>query len=165
MISWRARCFQATANFEGRINQHIKANYLASPPLVVAYAIAGTTDIDMTTQPLTLDADGNPVYLKDLWPTTQEVADAVAACVEPSQFKARYENAAEGSQEWQDVKSSTGELFDWQDDSTYIQHPPFFADMTLDVKPISTITGARCLAKLGQSVTTDHISPAGAIAT
>ncbi len=149
-------------NFEGRVNPHVRANYLASPPLVVAYALAGTTDIDLVNDPIGNDVDGNAVYLKDIWPTTQQVRDTVAGCVKPEQFVARYADVDTGPEQWQKVESSTGELFGWSEKSTYIQHPPFFRSMTLDVQPIEAIRGARCLALLGESVTTDHISPAGA---
>ncbi len=150
-------------NFEGRISPDIKANYLASPPLVVAYAIAGTVDIDLQNDPLGQDANGKDVFLKDVWPTQQEVQDTVASCVTREQFVSQYANVFDGSQEWQDVETSTGALYDWQEKSTYVQEPPFFVGLTGDIKPIAPITGARCLAKLGDSVTTDHISPAGAI--
>jgi len=152
-------------NFEGRISPDVKANYLASPPLVVAYAIAGTVDIDLQTDALGQDTDGNDVFLKDVWPSQQEVQDTVASCVTREQFVTQYANVFDGSQEWQDVKSSTGALYDWDEKSTYVQEPPFFVGLTGDIKPIQPITGARCLAKLGDSVTTDHISPAGAIKT
>ncbi len=152
-------------NFEGRISPDVKANYLASPPLVVAYAIAGTVDIDLQNDALGQDADGNDVFLKDIWPSQQEVQDTVASCVTREQFTSQYADVFKGSQEWQDVKSSTGALYDWDAKSTYVQEPPFFVGLTGDVKPIAPITGARCLAKLGDSVTTDHISPAGAIKT
>jgi aconitate hydratase len=152
-------------NFEGRISPDIKANYLASPPLVVAYAIAGTVDIDLQNTPLGQDADGKDVYLKDVWPTEQEIQDVVATCVTREQFVTQYANVFDGSQEWQDVKSSTGALYEWDAKSTYVQEPPFFVGLTGEIKPIEPITGARCLAKLADSVTTDHISPAGAIKT
>ena len=152
-------------NFEGRISPDVKANYLASPPLVVAYAIAGTVDIDLQTDALGQDTDGNDVFLKDVWPSQQEVQDTVASCVTREQFVTQYANVFDGSQEWQDVKSSTGALYDWDEKSTYVQEPPFFVGLTGDIKPIQPITGARCLAKLGDSVTTDHNSPAGAIKT
>jgi aconitate hydratase A / 2-methylisocitrate dehydratase len=150
-------------NFEGRISPDVKANYLASPPLVVAYAIAGTVDTDLQHDPLAKDANGNDVYLKDIWPTQKEVQDTVATCVTREQFVSQYANVFEGSQEWQDVKSSAGALYNWDEKSTYVQEPPFFVGLDGEVKPIGPITGARCLAKLGDSVTTDHISPAGTI--
>ncbi len=150
-------------NFEGRISPDVKANYLASPPLVVAYAIAGTVDIDLQNDPIAKTPDGKNVFLKDLWPTQKEVADLVASSVTREQFTTQYADVFKGSQEWQDVQTSTGALYDWQDDSTYVQEPPFFVGLTDEVKPIKPITGARCLAKLADSVTTDHISPAGSI--
>ena len=152
-------------NFEGRISPDVKANYLASPPLVVAYAIAGTVDIDLQNGVIGKSADGKDVCLKDIWPTQQEVNDVVASCVTREQFETQYADVFKGSQEWQDVKSSTGALYEWDAKSTYVQEPPFFVGLTSEVKPISPITGARCLAKLGDSVTTDHISPAGSIKT
>jgi aconitate hydratase A / 2-methylisocitrate dehydratase len=150
-------------NFEGRISPDIKANYLASPPLVVAYAIAGTVDIDLQKTPLGQDTHGKDVFLKDIWPSQQEVQETVATCVTRDQFVTQYANVFDGSQEWQDVKSSTGALYDWDEKSTYVQEPPFFVGLDDQIKPIESITGARCLAKLADSVTTDHISPAGSI--
>jgi aconitate hydratase len=150
-------------NFEGRVSPDVRANYLASPPLVVAYAIAGTVDIDLQNDPLATSADGNPVYLKDIWPTQQEVLDLVASCVTREQFLSEYADVFKGSQEWQDVQNPTGKLYDWDPASTYVQEPPFFQGLSPDPQPITPIHGARCLAKLADSVTTDHISPAGAI--
>ena len=150
-------------NFEGRISPHVRANYLASPPLVVAYALAGTTDIDLTTDPIGVGSDGAPVYLRDIWPSTEAVRAAVDSCVKPNQFATRYADADKGPEQWQQIDVAGGELYEWSADSTYIQHPPFFADMTLDLPPAASIQGARCLAVFGDSVTTDHISPAGAI--
>ncbi len=150
-------------NFEGRISPHVRANYLASPPLVVAYAIAGTVDIDLVTEPLGVDRDGDDVYLADLWPTQEEVAAVVAASVNRDQFITEYGAVFDGSDEWQDVQSSTGSIYAWDADSTYVQEPPFFVDLGPDPKPVEPIDGARVLLKLGDSVTTDHISPAGAI--
>ena len=150
-------------NFEGRISPHVKANYLASPPLVVAYAIAGTTDIDLSTDPLGTDTDGNDVYLKDIWPTTADVHAAVAGCVTREQFTDRYSDVDTGPEAWQKIDAATGDRYAWKADSTYIQNPPFFRGMNQEPGQITPITGARCLALLGDSVTTDHISPAGAI--
>jgi aconitate hydratase len=150
-------------NFEGRISPDVKANYLASPPLVVAYAIAGTVNIDLQNDVIAKTTDGKNVFLKDIWPTQKEVQDVVASCVTREQFTSQYADVFKGSQEWQDVESSTGALYDWDEKSTYVQEPPFFVGLTGEVKPITPITGARCLAKLGDSVTTDHISPAGSI--
>ncbi len=150
-------------NFEGRISPDVKANYLASPPLVVAYALAGTVDIDLSNDPIGQDQNGNDVFLKDIWPTQDEVLDVVAKCVTREQFQTQYADVFKGSDEWQAVASSTGDLYDWQPESTYVQEPPFFVDLQADVAPIQPINGARCLVKVGHSVTTDHISPAGAI--
>ena len=150
-------------NFEGRIHADVKANFLASPPLVVAYAIAGTVDIDLAVDPIGHDTEGNPVMLKDIWPTTEEVERSVAGALGRAQFLAQYEDVFTGSEEWQAIDTSTGEMYEWSDASTYVQNPPFFEGMSLDVDEIRPVTGARCLALLGDSVTTDHISPAGAI--
>ncbi len=152
-------------NFEGRISPHIKANYLASPPLVVAYAIAGTVDIDLATDALGEDSDGNPVYLRDIWPSTQEVQDVVRQSVSRDEFVSQYSDVFRGSDQWRAISTSEGELFDWPVDSTYIKEPPFFTDMTMEVSPIQPIEQARVLGVFGDSVTTDHISPAGSIAT
>jgi aconitate hydratase len=141
----------------------VKANYLASPPLVVAYAIAGTVDIDLATQPLGKGKDGNPVYLKDIWPSQKEVDDAVAKFVTREQFTHEYAHVFEGSDAWRAIKATASEAYAWDAKSTYIQNPPYFEGMTMQVHPIQPISGARCLAKLGDSVTTDHISPAGNI--
>jgi aconitate hydratase len=151
-------------NFEGRISPDVRANYLASPPLVVAYAIAGTVDIDLTTEPLGVDADGEPVYLRDIWPTQAEIASIVGSSVSSDQFERQYSSVFDGSDEWKAIEISGGALFDWDDASTYIQEPPFFHDLGVEPAPLSPITGARALLKLGDSVTTDHISPAGSIA-
>ena len=151
-------------NFEGRISPHVRANYLASPPLVVAYAIAGTVDIDLSSEPLGVDKDGSDVYLADIWPTQAEVAEVVAASVNREQFITEYGAVFDGSAEWRDVDSGTEEIYSWNPDSTYVQEPPFFVDLAPDPKPVVAIDSARVLLKLGDSVTTDHISPAGAIA-
>jgi aconitate hydratase len=150
-------------NFEGRISPDVRANYLASPPLVVAYAIAGTVDIDLTSEPLGTDDAGEPVYLRDIWPTQDEIDSIVADSVKSDQFTRQYSNVFEGSGEWKAIEVSGGALFDWKDDSTYIQEPPFFFDLGAEALPISAIKGARVLLKLGDSITTDHISPAGSI--
>ena len=149
-------------NFEGRIGPDIKANYLASPPLVVAYALAGTVDIDLQTEPIGT-VDGNDVYLKDIWPTNEEVAQTIASSLGRNDFEKQYEDVFAGSAEWQSIESGSGQLFEWSDESTYIHQPPFFQGMTLDAPGINTIENARVLCKLGDSVTTDHISPAGSI--
>jgi aconitate hydratase len=150
-------------NFEGRINPHVKANYLASPPLVVAYAIAGSIDINMTTDPLGVDQEGEPVYLKDIWPTQSEVSTTMASCIDAVMFKKQYSNVGEKSEEWNAIPIKGGELFDWDRASTYIQEPPFFIDLAPKALPIQPINNARVLVMVGDSVTTDHISPAGNI--
>jgi len=150
-------------NFEGRVSQDVKANYLASPPLVVAYAIAGSLTIDITTEPLGNDRDGNPVYLKDIWPTNQEVTEVVQQSVTSDMFRARYKDVFAGDEVWQGIKTSTGETFEWNPTSTYVQNPPYFDGMTMEIGGIHDVKGARLLAILGDSITTDHISPAGAI--
>ncbi|MCA9048613.1 MAG: aconitate hydratase AcnA, partial [Planctomycetaceae bacterium] len=150
-------------NFEGRVNPLVKANYLASPPLVVAYAIAGTVDIDLTTQPIGRDKDGQDVFLKDIWPTQQEVADTIASSMSPEMFTEQYGMATQGPEEWQKIESSTGDLYEWDANSTYVQEPPFFVDMPAEPAPIAAIEGAQCLVSVGDSTTTDHISPAGNI--
>ena len=150
-------------NFEGRVHADVKMNYLASPPLVVAYALAGSLKVDLTRDPLGEDPDGNPVYLKDLWPTTHEVQEVVSNSVTSEMFRSSYSSVFKGDERWNSIDSPRGESFDWQDDSTYVQNPPYFRGMTLELPGIPTIKGARCLAKLGDSITTDHISPAGAI--
>ena len=151
-------------NFEGRISPHVKANYLASPPLVVAYAIAGTTDIDLTSEPLGADPSGNAVYLRDIWPTQAEIADAVGQFVTPETFVRGYSDVLAGPEEWRRIDASGSEVYPWSDESTYIQEPPFFVDLSLEPSPIAPIAGARCLVIAGDSTTTDHISPAGPIA-
>ena len=150
-------------NFEGRVHADVKMNYLASPPLVVAYALAGNLDVDLSSDSLGNDKDGNPVYLKDIWPSSHEIQDAIASNVTSDMFRNSYSNVFKGDDNWNSIDSPEGEKFDWQDDSTYIQNPPYFRGMTLDLPTIPEIQGARCLAKLGGSITTDHISPAGAI--
>ena len=148
-------------NFEGRVHQQVKANYLASPPLVVAYALAGSLNVNLTTDSLGEDADGNPVYLKDIWPSNKEIQDTIRACITPEMFRTRYANVTEGSAEWTKMDVPMGETYAWQDGSTYVQNPPFFDGMQQEPAPITDIKGARVLALLGDSVTTDHISPAG----
>ena len=151
-------------NFEGRINPHVKANYLASPPLVVAYALAGTMDIDIVDEPLGHDTAGKPVFLRELWPTQKEVADTIAAAVGPEAFAKEYGNVADGNAQWNEIPVKGGELFAFDEASTYIQEPPFFTELTADAPPaVKPITGGRVLVMVGDSVTTDHISPAGSI--
>jgi aconitate hydratase len=151
-------------NFEGRINPVVRFNYLASPPLVVAYAIAGTIDIDVEHQPLGVGSDGRPVFLRDIWPSQQEVAAAVSGSVHASMFKSEYGQVFDGDERWKSLRVPEGNLFRWQKDSTYVKAPPFFEGVTAKVGEFSDITGARALAVLADSVTTDHISPAGSIA-
>jgi aconitate hydratase len=158
-----AAVLSGNRNFEGRINQHVKANYLASPPLVVAYALAGTTDIDLTSEPIGKDHDGHPVYLKDIWPSQQEILQTINSAVSPEQFREEYSHATEGPEQWQRLETSGGDLYEWDENSTYIQEPPFFVDMPADPPPIRPIENARVLVMVGDSVTTDHISPAGSI--
>jgi aconitate hydratase len=159
-----AAVLSGNRNFEGRVNPLVKANWLASPPLVVAYALAGTTDINLANEPIGKGKDGKEVYLKDIWPTADEVRDTVAACVQPAQFQARYGNVWQSNPRWNAVPTSTGELYDWDATSTYIQEPPFLAELSREAKPPQSVRGARVLLALGDSVTTDHISPAGSIA-
>ena len=150
-------------NFEGRIHADIKANFLASPPLVVAYALAGSVDIDLAVDPIGVGSDGSPVFLRDIWPSTAEVEETVSKALGRDQFIAQYADVFAGTEEWQAIDTAAGDMYQWNSASTYVQDPPFFSGMTLEVEPIRSIKGARCLALLGDSVTTDHISPAGAI--
>jgi len=150
-------------NFEGRISPHVKANYLASPPLVVAYAIAGSMTRDIVNDPLGVDGDGQPVYLRDIWPSNKEIADTVATCLTRDMFVERYGNVYEGPKEWQAITTSGGGVFDWQDGSTYVKNPPYFENMGAEPNDPADVAGARPLLILGDSITTDHISPAGAI--
>ena len=150
-------------NFEGRIGPDIKANYLASPPLVVAYAIAGSLKINITTEPLGQDKDGNDVYLKDIWPSSHEIAEIMAECVTPKMFAERYSDVFKGDAMWQDIEVSGGQTYGWPMGSTYVQNPPYFDGMTKDVDAPGDVHNARVLALFGDSITTDHISPAGSI--
>jgi aconitate hydratase len=153
-------------NFEGRVNPLTKANYLASPPLVVAYALAGTTDIDLVNEPIGQDRDGNDVYLKEIWPSADEIRDTITRSIQPEMFTEEYESAVKGNELWNAIDVSGGAIYSWSESSTYIQHPPFLDSVTgQDVPDIEPVRGARVLALLGDSVTTDHISPAGAIAS
>jgi aconitate hydratase len=150
-------------NFEGRINPDIKMNYLASPPLVVAYAIAGTMDIDLATEPLGYDSNGKGVFLADVWPTANEVAQVVATAIDADMFSSRYKDVFAGDERWQNLPTPNGDLFAWDPESTYVRKPPYFEGMGRTPSPVTDITGARALLVLGDSVTTDHISPAGNI--
>jgi aconitate hydratase len=159
-----AAVLSGNRNFEGRINSYVRANYLASPPLVVAYALAGTVDIDLTSEPVGHNRQGDPVYLRDIWPSQQEIADTVAAAVKPEMFKEQYGDVYDGNETWNAVPVADSAVYEWDPQSTYVQEPPFFMDLPPEPEPLSTISGARVLAALGDSVTTDHISPAGPIA-
>ncbi len=150
-------------NFEGRVNQYTKANYLASPPLVVAFGLAGTTDIDLTSEPIGKGSDGSDVYLRDIWPSQQDVIETIKKSLTPQMFQEEYASVFDGNKTWNAIKSPDSALYEWEDKSTYIQHPPFFVDMKKDPEPIKPINDARVLVMVGDSITTDHISPAGAI--
>jgi aconitate hydratase len=150
-------------NFEGRISPDVRANYLASPPLVVAYALAGSVDMDLVSEPLGQDTDGNDVYLRDIWPTQEEIEQVVHSSLGRDQFVEQYSDVYTGSEEWRAIETSGGEVFGWSDESTYIHRPPFFAGMTTELPGISPVEAGRVLCMFGDSVTTDHISPAGAI--
>jgi aconitate hydratase len=159
-----AAVLSGNRNFEGRVNPLVKANYLASPPLVVAYALAGTVDIDLNQQPLGQDRDGRPVYLKEIWPTREAIQRAIHESVDPEMYQSRYAGALESNETWNQIPVAGGDLYQWDERSTYIQEPPFLLEVTPELTPTAPISGARCLAVLGDSVTTDHISPAGSIA-
>jgi aconitate hydratase len=150
-------------NFEGRINPDVKMNYLASPPLVVAYALAGTMDIDLANEPLGTGSDGEPVYLRDIWPSATEIEDVMAKAIASEMFTRDYADVFAGDQQWQSLPTPTGDTFSWDANSTYVRKPPYFEGMAREPQPVNDIAGARVLAKLGDSVTTDHISPAGSI--
>ncbi|HZA14935.1 MAG TPA: aconitate hydratase AcnA [Myxococcaceae bacterium] len=159
-----AAVLSGNRNFEGRINPQVRMNYLASPPLVVAYALAGTMDVDLASEPLARDRNGTPVFLRDLWPTQQEIQSAIRTHVKAEQFRARYARVLEGDANWQQLPTGRGAMFQWDPNSTYVRKPPFFDDIPKDPPPLQDVKGARVLAVLGDSVTTDHISPAGNIA-
>jgi aconitate hydratase len=150
-------------NFEARIHPEVKANYLASPPLVVAYALAGRMDIDLTSEPLGQDPDGGDVYLRDLWPSSEEIDETIAASISDELFRSRYADVFTGDDTWRTLEIPSGDLYQWDPSSTYVRQPPYFQDMPREPEPFQDITGARCLVLLGDSVTTDHISPAGSI--
>lgn len=160
-----AAVLSGNRNFEGRINSHVRANYLASPPLVVAYALAGTMDIDLQNEPIGKDKSGKPVYLKEIWPTPKEVSETMGRAVKSEMFERQYSNVFEGEPRWRDLPVPKGDRFHWDTSSTYIKAAPFFDDMPRTPKPLTDIKGARVLAYLGDSVTTDHISPAGSISS
>jgi aconitate hydratase len=158
-----AAVLSGNRNFEGRVHAQVKANYLASPPLVVAYALAGTVDIDLTRDPIGYDRDNKPVYLKDIWPTSQEVKDAIKAAISPDMFREKYRDVFRANERWNAIDVPEGDLYEWDPKSTYIQEPPFFVNLSREPGDITEVRGARALALLGDSVTTDHISPAGNI--
>jgi aconitate hydratase len=158
-----ASVLSGNRNFEGRIQQDVRANYLASPPLVVAYALAGSMNVDVTRDSLGIDADGKPVYLRDIWPTEREVQQSVLAAVNSEMFRQQYSSVFEGDDRWKTLPVPTGDRFAWENDSTYIRRPPFLENITREPKPLADIANARVLALLGDSITTDHISPAGSI--
>jgi aconitate hydratase len=150
-------------NFEGRINPDVKMNYLASPPLVVAYALAGTMDLDLTTEPLGTGSDGRPVYLADIWPSAKEIDEVIASAIGAAGFSSAYADVFAGDEQWQSLPTPAGKTFEWEAESTYVRKPPYFEGMSPSPTPVVDISGARVLAKLGDSVTTDHISPASSI--
>jgi aconitate hydratase len=159
-----AAVLSGNRNFEGRIHPLTRANYLASPPLVIAYALAGTVDIDLYNDPIGRTPAGDPVYLRDIWPSQDEVREVIEAVLRPDLYRAEYSNVFDGNPDWNQLDVPEGDLYQWNPESTYIQEPPFFVSLSPDPLPPSDITGARVLALLGDSVTTDHISPAGSIA-
>jgi aconitate hydratase len=150
-------------NFEGRINPEVRANYLASPPLVVAYALAGTMDIDFATEPLGTDRQGKPVYLKEIWPSQKDIQEAILKSVRTEMFRSEYGEVFQGDEHWSTLPVPQGDLYAWDPQSTYVKNPPYFVGMPPEPAPVAPITGARVLAMLGDSITTDHISPAGSI--
>jgi aconitate hydratase len=158
-----ASVLSGNRNFEGRIQQQVRANYLASPPLVVAYALAGRMTIDLTTEPIGIGRDGDAVYLRDLWPTEREIQKTMLSAVNSEMFRQQYSDVFHGDERWRSLNVPSGDRFEWDPDSTYIRNPPFFEGLTLQTTPLRDITGGRVLALLGDSITTDHISPAGSI--
>ncbi len=158
-----ASVLSGNRNFEGRVHQQVRANYLASPMLVVAYALAGSMNVNLTSDPIGTGKGGKPVYLKDIWPTTKEVAEAVRKAVKASAFRSRYGDVFEGDANWKKVKVRKGQTYQWDPASTYVKNPPYFDGMTIEPQPLTDIKGARILALFGDSITTDHISPAGSI--
>ncbi|MEO7936065.1 MAG: aconitate hydratase AcnA [Dokdonella sp.] len=158
-----AAVLSGNRNFEGRIHPEVKMNYLASPPLVVAYALAGTIDIDLSSEPLGTGSDGKPVFLKDIWPSNKEISDLIASTISPEMFKSNYADVFKGDSRWNQIKSPEDKLYEWNTDSTYIKNPPYFDGMTMALAKVEDIHAARCLGLFGDSITTDHISPAGNI--
>jgi aconitate hydratase len=158
-----AAVLSGNRNFEGRIHPQVRANYLASPPLVVAYALAGQMDVDLTTEPLGIGADGQPVYLKDIWPSDEEIAETIARCINQEMFRREYSDVFKGDENWTNLNAVASERYAWDPSSEYVKKPPYFDGMPAQPAPLTDIRGARALAVLGDSVTTDHISPAGSI--
>jgi aconitate hydratase len=158
-----ASVLSGNRNFEGRIQQQVRANYLASPPLVVAYALAGKMTIDLTTEPIGIDTNGSPVFLRELWPTEREIQETMLTSVTSEMFREQYADVFGGDDRWKNLQVPGGDRFEWDPDSTYIRNPPFFEHITMETTPVRDITGVRVLALLGDSITTDHISPAGSI--
>jgi aconitate hydratase len=158
-----ASVLSGNRNFEGRVNQDVRANYLASPPLVVAYALAGTVYANLETDPLGAGSDGKPVYLRDIWPSNREIEETVRTAVTPHMFAERYADVFNGDADWRAIKTSAGRTYSWPIGSTYVQNPPYFEGMTMAPKPITNVNDASILALFGDSITTDHISPAGSI--
>jgi aconitate hydratase len=158
-----ASVLSGNRNFEGRIQQQVRANYLASPPLVVAYALAGTMNLDLTVDPVGRNRTGQPVYLRDIWPTSSEIQQTMVKAVTAEMFREQYADVFSGDRRWQTLDVPTGDRFAWDPDSTYVRNPPFFDDITMEPSPLKDIVGGRALAVLGDSITTDHISPAGSI--
>jgi aconitate hydratase len=158
-----ASVLSGNRNFEGRIQQAVRANYLASPPLVVAYALAGTMNLDLTSEPLGRSRSGEDIYLRDIWPSSQEIQETMVKAVTAQMFREQYADVFSGDKRWQTLDVPTGDRFSWDADSTYVRNPPFFDDITMEPVPLKDIVGGRALAILGDSITTDHISPAGSI--
>ena len=158
-----AAVLSGNRNFEGRVHPMSKLNYLASPPLCVAYALAGSLKVNLSTDPIGQDKDGNDVFLKDIWPSNAEIRETIAKSLSPEMFQKRYSNVEEGPAKWKEIRGGGGELYQWNSGSTYVQHPPYFEGMGMEPEPVTDIHGARPLMILGDSITTDHISPAGSI--
>jgi aconitate hydratase len=158
-----AAVLSGNRNFEGRVHPMVKLNYLASPPLVVAYALAGSLKVDLFKDPIGIGSNGKPVYLKDIWPSNKEIEQVIGDSLTPAMFKARYSNVFEGPEEWREIDAGSGMTYLWNSASTYVQYPPFFEEMKAEPEAIGDVIGARPLAMLGDSITTDHISPAGSI--
>ena len=158
-----ASVLSGNRNFEARVHSAIKANFLMSPPLVVAYALAGRVDIDLTSEPLGVDKQGEPVYLHEIWPSGEEVEEKIISGIRADMYRSKYSNILNAGSEWESIQASHGTLYNWDEDSTYIQKPPYFESLKKELNPIEELKGMRALAIVGDSVTTDHISPAGAI--